>query len=63
MCEAEGAISSNKVHVFNELHTPVCEGWVLMKNAVDRKNNYFYLPFYYAVVNQMLAGDGMGGMF
>jgi len=33
-----------------------------MKNAADWKNSYFCLPFYYAVINQMLAGDGLGGV-
>lgn len=35
---------------------------VLMKNAADQKNSYFHLTFYFALVNQVLAGEGLGGM-
>lgn len=33
-----------------------------MENVADHKNNYFSLSFYYAVVNQVLAGDWLEGM-
>lgn len=36
--------------------------WMFMENVADCKNNYFSLSFYYAVVNQVLAGDWLEGM-